>query len=145
MIRCWCGYLSGVRCRLFVYGPADATAIPKTPSSLASFKSRLVLPFCYRLTHVVLAKRPLNGCSSSSLYLLHCSVYRCCTQPSVLACPYQVLAEIHKQNRNIIKQDQDRDRAEAVSKTKTERQNTAFCQTNLIPTSQVKLVKFADA
>jgi len=26
---CWCGYLSGVRCRLFAYGPADVTAIPK--------------------------------------------------------------------------------------------------------------------
>ena len=22
----WCGYLSGVRCRLFAYGPADAIA-----------------------------------------------------------------------------------------------------------------------
>jgi len=41
---------------------------PKTPSSLASFKSRLVLPFWYWLTQVVLEerKRPLNGCSSSS-------------------------------------------------------------------------------
>ena len=38
---------------------------PKTPSFLASFKSRLVLPVSYRLTQVVLEKRPLNGCSSS--------------------------------------------------------------------------------
>jgi len=38
----------------------------KNPS-LASFKSRLVLPFLYWLTHVVLEKRPLNGCSSSSV------------------------------------------------------------------------------
>ena len=38
--------------------------IPKNPSSLASFKSRLVLPFCYRLTQVVLENRPLNRCSS---------------------------------------------------------------------------------
>jgi len=44
----------------------------QTPSPLASFKSRLVLPFPYRLTQVVLEKRPLNGesieglCSSSS-------------------------------------------------------------------------------
>ena len=30
--------------------------------SLASEKSRLVLPFWYRLTQVVLEKRPLNGC-----------------------------------------------------------------------------------
>ena len=36
---------------------------PKNPSSLASFKSRLVLPFWYWLTQVVLENRPLNGCS----------------------------------------------------------------------------------
>jgi len=29
VMRCWCGYLSGVWCRLFAYGPADATAIAK--------------------------------------------------------------------------------------------------------------------
>jgi len=41
---------------------------PTTPSSLASFKtSRLFLPFWYRLTQVVLEKRPLNRCSSSML------------------------------------------------------------------------------
>jgi len=34
------------------------------PLSLAPVKSRLVLPFWYRLTQVVLEKRPLNGCSS---------------------------------------------------------------------------------
>ena len=45
-----------MRCRLFAYGPADATA---------SFKSRLVLRFWYRLTQVVVEKRSLNGCSSS--------------------------------------------------------------------------------
>ena len=56
---CWCGYLSGVRCRLFAYGPADATAIQKTPSSIASFKSRLVLSSWYRLTQVVLEKTGL--------------------------------------------------------------------------------------
>jgi len=39
---------------------------PGTPSSLASFKSRLVLPFSYQLTQVVLEKRPLNGRSSNS-------------------------------------------------------------------------------
>jgi len=54
-----------MRCRLFVYGPANAIA-SQTPSSLAWFKSRLVLPIWYRLTQVVLGKRPLNGCSSSS-------------------------------------------------------------------------------
>ena len=28
-MMCWCGYLSGARCWLFVYGPADATASHK--------------------------------------------------------------------------------------------------------------------
>jgi len=37
---------------------------PKTPSSLASFKSRLVLFVWYWLTQVVVEKRPLNGWSS---------------------------------------------------------------------------------
>ena len=36
---------------------------PKTPSSLPSFKSRLVLPFWYRLTQIVLEKRQLNACT----------------------------------------------------------------------------------
>jgi len=40
--------------------------LTKTPSSLASFKSRLVLLFWYRLTQMVLEKMPLqttiNGC-----------------------------------------------------------------------------------
>jgi len=36
---------------------------PKSPSSLASFKSGLVLPFWYR---VFRENRPLNGCSSTS-------------------------------------------------------------------------------
>jgi len=29
VMRCCCGYLSGTTCRLFAYGPADATAIPE--------------------------------------------------------------------------------------------------------------------
>jgi len=49
----WRNYLSGARCRL-AYVPADATAI----HCLASVKSRLVLPFWYRLTRVVLDKGP---------------------------------------------------------------------------------------
>ena len=28
VMRCWCGYLSGVMWRLFAYGPANATASP---------------------------------------------------------------------------------------------------------------------
>ena len=47
---------------MFAYGPADATA-SQNPTSLASFKFRLVLLFWYWLTQIVLEKRPLNGCS----------------------------------------------------------------------------------
>ena len=42
VMRCWCAYLSGARCKWFAYGLADGTA---TPSSLASLKSRMVLTF----------------------------------------------------------------------------------------------------
>jgi len=52
VMMCWCDDLSEVRCRLFLYGPADATAIPKT-HHLTPFKSRLVLPFWYWHTQVV--------------------------------------------------------------------------------------------
>ena len=65
VMRCLCRYLSLARCRLFAYGPADAVH-PKTPSYLASFKLRLVLPFWYRLLQVFQEKRPLDGCSTGS-------------------------------------------------------------------------------
>jgi len=39
VIRCWHGYLSGVRCNWFAYALADSTA---TPLSLASLKSRFI-------------------------------------------------------------------------------------------------------
>jgi len=38
----------------------------QAPSSLASLKSKLVLPFWYQLTQIVPEKRLLNGSSSSS-------------------------------------------------------------------------------
>ena len=63
-MRCWCGYLErGADCLHVVQ---LMPLHPKTSSSLASLKSRLVSPFCYQLTQVVLNKRPLNGCNSSS-------------------------------------------------------------------------------
>ena len=49
---------------------------PKTPSSLASSKSRLLLPSRCWLTQAVLEKRPLNGCSSTFKILLCWSVLR---------------------------------------------------------------------
>jgi len=48
---------------LFAYGPADATESQNPHHLLSHLKSRLVLPSWYRLTQVVLEKRPLNGCS----------------------------------------------------------------------------------
>ena len=68
VVGCWHGYLSGASCRL-AYGPADATAT----YCLASVKSRLVLPFWYRLTRVVPEKGPLNGCNSSSISYIQSS------------------------------------------------------------------------
>jgi len=51
-------------CSLYQHGRADTTA-SQTPSFLALFKSRLVLPSSwYRVTQVVVEKRLLNGCSS---------------------------------------------------------------------------------
>jgi len=64
-MRCWCGYLSGATCSVCIWS-SWCHWHPQTPSSLASFKSRLVLPFWYRLTRVVVEKMPLNGCRSSS-------------------------------------------------------------------------------
>ena len=60
VVRCWRGYLYGARCRL-AYGPA-ASWCHCHSLSLASVKTRLVLPFWYWLTRVVLDKEPLNGC-----------------------------------------------------------------------------------
>jgi len=65
VMRCWCGRLSGARCRLFAYGPSDATAVPKAHHLLPHlnpdwfYLSAAGLP-------VALGKRSLNGCSSSS-------------------------------------------------------------------------------
>jgi len=57
---------------------------PKSPSSLASFKSRQVLPFWYQLTQVVLERRPLNGCSSRSNSV----------SMSYVVCPLQFLQHV---------------------------------------------------
>ena len=62
VMRCWCGYLSGARCRLFAYGPADATTIPKPHHLLPHLNPDW---FYLSDTQVVLENRPLNGCSSS--------------------------------------------------------------------------------
>jgi len=48
--------------------------------SLASFKSRPVLPFWYQLTQVVLEKRLLNGCSRSSSCVVYCYMHWSCAR-----------------------------------------------------------------
>ena len=56
--------------------------IPKPLSFLASFKSRLVLPYWYCRTQVVLEKRQLTGCNSSSTYFY-------CITPSLAGSPWE--------------------------------------------------------
>ena len=73
-MRCWCGCLSGARCKL-LHVVQLMPLHPLTSSFLAVFKSRLVLPFWYRLTQVVLEKRPLNGCSCSSSLLINAKTF----------------------------------------------------------------------
>ena len=67
--RYWRGYLFGARC---IY--LHMVHLMPLPSCLAPVKSRtmsgLPVPFWCSLTQVVLAKRPLNGCSSSSIILI---------------------------------------------------------------------------
>jgi len=57
VVRCWHGYLSGVRCRL-----ACAQLMPLPHSVSCSSKIQIDLPFWYRLTWVVPDNVPLNGC-----------------------------------------------------------------------------------
>jgi len=71
VMRCRCGYISGARCAWFAYGSADTTA---TQSSLASVKSRMVLPFWCQLSQAVLEKRLLNGYSSTHTQPFYSSV-----------------------------------------------------------------------
>jgi len=67
---------------------------PKTPRSLASFKPRLVLPYRYRLIQVILEKRPLNVCissSSSSSSSRPSSSFSFCTHKTFCACTVSYL------------------------------------------------------
>jgi len=82
--HCWLGGKKGIRpvkklsggvlAWLSLWGEVQTCIWPSWchchSLSLASLKSRLVLPFCYRLTWVVPEKGPLNGCT---LRLLRCA------------------------------------------------------------------------
>ena len=76
--RCWLGDRKGIRpvknsggvlAWLSVWSEVQTCVWPRWchchSLSLAPVKSRLVLPFWYRLTQVVLEKRPLKGCCTS--------------------------------------------------------------------------------
>jgi len=100
-MRCWCGYLSGATCSVCIWS-SWCHCHPQTPSSLASFKSRLVLPFWYRLTRVVVEKMPLNGCRSSSsscwlnewLQTMHHCVCRASNVSRSVLSPVQILTDL---------------------------------------------------
>ena len=64
IVLLWLSIQTGVQ--IVCMWSADAITTLKNPS-LASFKSRLVLRLWYRIAQVVPEKRPLNGCSSSSM------------------------------------------------------------------------------
>jgi len=78
--------VSGVRCRL-----AHGNWCHCHSLSLASVKSRLVLPFWYRLTRVVPYKGPLNGCKyvSSFLRQLRAGSWRGCCRPQSIDISFQ--------------------------------------------------------
>ena len=65
-MRCRCCYLSGASCRLFAYGPADVTAIPKPRHLLPRLNPDWLYLSGTGLPRLSWKKRPLNGCSSSS-------------------------------------------------------------------------------
>ena len=75
-MRCCWGYLSGARCRLFAFGPADATAIPKLHHLLPHLNRDWFYLSGMSLPRLSCKKRPLNWCSSSSCcccwYYSHC-------------------------------------------------------------------------
>ena len=58
---------------MFAYGPADATASQNPTVSRGSFKSRLVVPFWYRLTLVVLERGRVDECGVK-LNDCHCEI-----------------------------------------------------------------------
>jgi len=56
--------MSGARSRLFAYGPADATAVPKPRHLLPHLNPDWIYHFWYRFTQVVC------GCPSGAWYRL---------------------------------------------------------------------------
>ena len=68
LMRYWCGYPSGARCRLFAYGPADATAIPKPHHVLPHLNPDWFYLSGTGIPKLSWKKSQLNVCHSSILY-----------------------------------------------------------------------------
>jgi len=69
-----CSYLSGARCRLFAYGPAEATAIPKPHDLLADLNPGwffLLVP-------------AYPGCPGKEVVIVYASSNLCCVGPGHL-------------------------------------------------------------
>ena len=69
VVGCWRGYLSGSEVQTCIW-PSWCHC---HSLSLASVKSRLVLPFWYRLTRIVPEKGPLNVCVCVTYFAWYCS------------------------------------------------------------------------
>jgi len=66
--------------------------------SLASVKSRLVLPFCYRLTRVVQDKRPLNMCVCVRVMLSTNYTESCCWESQASTWELIIIACLESQD-----------------------------------------------
>jgi len=64
-MRCCCGYLSGPMYRLFAYGPADATVVPKPHRLLPHLNPDWFYFSGTGLPRLSWEKKPLNECSSN--------------------------------------------------------------------------------
>ena len=85
VVGCWHGYLSGL------WSEMQTCIWPSWchghSLSLAWVKSRLVLPFCYRLTRVVLDKGPLNSVCSFERHVF-AFLLLCCCATETLSCKH---------------------------------------------------------
>ena len=88
-MRCWRGYLSGVRCKWLAYGPADATAIPSFLLQKNPEWFILIVPAYLGLTGKKAIKRLLLLCV---FYIIGCEAYWCMFCAVVLGLIFQYKA-----------------------------------------------------
>ena len=76
VMMCWCGCLSGAKCRLFAYGPVDATA-SRNPIISCLIWIQTGFTFLVPAYLGCPGKKPINSCSrsSSSKVLVLCRKY----------------------------------------------------------------------